>query len=65
MTPEHDAQDRQDTRSVGQSNLDRQYRSIGISAVAAALPYAGDTKNPAHAYKPAVTKDDDRFEEAA
>ena len=27
-------------------NLDRQYRSIGISAVAAALPYSGAAKNP-------------------
>jgi hypothetical protein len=26
-------------------NLDRQYGSIGISAVAAALPYAGTAKN--------------------
>lgn len=29
------------------ANLDRQYRSIGISAVAAALPFVGKTKNPA------------------
>ena len=27
------------------ANLDRQYGSIGISAVAAALPYAGTAKN--------------------
>jgi hypothetical protein len=31
------------------ADLDRQYGSIGISAVAAALPYAGTTKNPHHA----------------
>jgi hypothetical protein len=31
------------------SNLDRQYGNIGISAVAAALPYAGTAKNPAAA----------------
>ena len=31
------------------ANLDRQYRSIGISAVAAALPYRGEGKNPRYA----------------
>jgi hypothetical protein len=31
------------------SNLDRQYGNIGISAVAAALPYAGNAKNSASA----------------
>jgi hypothetical protein len=30
-------------------DLDRQYRKIGISAVAAALRYQGDGKNPAYA----------------
>ncbi len=30
-------------------DLDRQYGTIGISAVAAALRYRGDTKNPAYA----------------
>jgi hypothetical protein len=39
-------------------NLDRQYGSIGISAVAAALPYVGQAINPAHA--PAPEKKDDR-----
>jgi hypothetical protein len=38
------------------ANLDRQYRSIGISAVAAALPYSGAAKNPR--YAPAHAKDD-------
>jgi hypothetical protein len=30
------------------ANLDRQYGRIGISAVAAALPFAGQTKNTHH-----------------
>ena len=30
----------------GQPDLDRQYGSIGISAVAAALPYVGKAQNP-------------------
>ena len=33
-------------------NLDSRYGQIGISAVAAALPYQSDVKNPA--YAPAV-----------
>jgi hypothetical protein len=33
----------------GHADLDRQYGSIGISAVAAALPYVGKAKNPHHA----------------
>lgn len=41
----------QPTRASGGecANLDRQYRSIGISAVAAALPYRGEGKNPRYA----------------
>ena len=35
-----------------ESNLDSRYGQIGISAVAAALPYQSDVKNPA--YAPAV-----------
>ena len=31
------------------ADLDRQYRKIGISAVAAALRYQSDGKNPAYA----------------
>ena len=31
------------------AELDGQYGNIGISAVAAALPYCGKTKNPAYA----------------
>jgi hypothetical protein len=38
------------------SHLEGRYRRIGISAVAAALPYCGDAKNPA--YAPAVPADD-------
>lgn len=30
-------------------DLDRQYGTIGISAVAAALPYSGGARNPAYA----------------
>jgi hypothetical protein len=33
--------------SGDRANLDRQYGCIGISAVAAALPYVSKTKNPA------------------
>ena len=32
-----------------QSNLDRQYGDIGISALVAALHYPSETKNPAYA----------------
>jgi hypothetical protein len=31
------------------ASLDRRYGKIGISAVAAALPYQSDAKNPAYA----------------
>jgi hypothetical protein len=36
-----------ETRKTG--DLDRRYGRIGISAVAAALTYKGDSKNPAYA----------------
>lgn len=39
-------------------NLDRRYGKIGILAVAAALAYRSDTKNPA--YAPVVPRRDDR-----
>jgi|tagenome__1003787_1003787.scaffolds.fasta_scaffold20971627_2 hypothetical protein len=39
------------------SNLDRQYGNIGISAVVAALPYAGNGKNSAYA---STREDDER-----
>ena len=40
-------------------SLDGRYGKIGISAVAAALPYKSDAKNPA--YAPVVPRDDDRL----
>jgi hypothetical protein len=46
-----------------ESNLDGRYGKIGISAVAAALRYKSDAKNPA--YAPSVPKDDDRQEREA
>jgi hypothetical protein len=39
-----------------ESSLDGRYGKIGISAVAAALPYQSDAKNPA--YAPVVSRDD-------
>ena len=45
------------------SNLDRRYGKIGIPAVAAALAYQSDAKNPA--YAPAVPRDDARRAEFA
>ena len=44
-------------------NLHERYGKIGISAVAAALPYQGDAKNPA--YAPVTTRYDQRYAEAA
>jgi hypothetical protein len=44
-------------------NLDRRYGKIGISAVAAALRYQGDAKNPA--YAPVVPRDEKRYEDMA
>jgi len=42
------------TKASGRADLGQQYREIGISAVAAALPYVGTQKN--HAYAPAAPK---------
>ena len=39
-------------------SLDRRYGKIGISAVAAALPYQSDAKNPA--YAPVVPRHDEK-----
>jgi hypothetical protein len=39
-----------------EASLDRCYGKIAISAVAAALPYQSDAKNPA--YAPAVPRED-------
>ena len=44
-------------------NLHERYGKIGISAVAAALPYQGDAKNPA--YAPVTPRYDQRYAEAA
>jgi hypothetical protein len=45
------------------TNLSGRYGAIGISAVAAAMRYAGATKNPA--YAPVATRHDLRFTEFA
>ena len=45
-----------------QVNLDHRYGRIGISAVAAALPYITVAKKPAHA--PVAVRIDSRFIEA-
>jgi hypothetical protein len=42
------------TRAPSRTDLGQQYREIGISAIAAALPYVGAQKN--HAYAPATPK---------
>ena len=43
-------------RQRDDSNLDHRYGKIGIPAVAAALHYQSDAKNPA--YAPVVPRDD-------
>jgi hypothetical protein len=43
-----------ETRTPNRTDLGQQYREIGISAIAAALPYVGTQKN--HAYAPATPK---------
>ena len=45
------------------ANLDRRYGKIGISAVAAALRYQSDAKNPA--YAPVTWRSDERLTEMA
>ena len=45
------------------TELDSRYGEIGISAVAAALHYQSDAKNPA--YAPAEPQRDQRFEDTA
>jgi hypothetical protein len=57
------AESRPEERQREGAGLDRQYGTIGISAVAAALRYQSDGKNPA--YAPAVTHENERFEVAA
>ena len=46
------------------TDLDRRYRRIGISAVAAALPYQSDAKNPAYAPVAAKHRHDQDDEES-
>jgi hypothetical protein len=48
-------------RQRDDSNLDHRYGKIGIPAVAAALRYQSDAKNPA--YAPVVPRDDGRHAE--
>jgi hypothetical protein len=43
-----------ETGTSSRTDLGQQYRAIGISAIAAALPYVGAQKN--HAYAPATPK---------
>jgi hypothetical protein len=43
-----------ETGTPGRTDLGQHYREIGISAIAAALPYVGAQKN--HAYAPATPK---------
>ena len=54
---------RHQSRPEDRINLASCYGKIGISAVAAALRYAGTTKNPA--YAPVVHRIDLRFAERA
>jgi hypothetical protein len=51
------------SETAGNISLDRRYRQIGISAVAAAVRYQGVAKKPA--YAPAPTKWHKLFAEAA
>ena len=48
----NDAAQSGETACRRESSVDSRYRGIGISAVAAALPYRSEVKNPA--YAPAV-----------
>ena len=47
----------------GDADLERRYGKIGISAVAAALPYQSDAKNLA--YAPVTPRENQRLTEAA
>lgn len=53
MSSERDAGDT-GIKASSPADLGQQYREIGISAVAAALPYVGTQKN--HAYAPVAPK---------
>jgi hypothetical protein len=50
-------------KSTEDANLDHRYGKIGISAVAAAVRYKSDAKNPA--YAPVAWRFSDRDNEAA
>jgi hypothetical protein len=63
MTMKNNNQQQDKVRPLAHSSLDRRYGKIGILAVAAALHYSSNTKNPAHA--PAVARIDERFLERA
>jgi hypothetical protein len=67
--PEHSTAEAGPERMQGPSTLDGQYGEIGISAVAAALRYAGAHKNPAYApvapLDHVAPQDDERFVELA
>jgi hypothetical protein len=52
MSTERDA--RSAEKAPSRPDLGEQYREIGISAIAAALPYVGAQKN--HAYAPVTPK---------
>jgi hypothetical protein len=62
MTQKNAAQFNDEARR-DESNLDSRYGEIGISAVAAALPYQSEVKNPA--YAPAVHRLDKWVSEKA
>ena len=53
MSSERDAGS-SETRASSRADLGQHYRKIGISAIAAALPYVGAQKN--QAYAPATPK---------
>ena len=48
MTSSNEAQIHESAQS-GRTDLGQEYRKIGISAIAAALPYVGEQKNKAYA----------------
>jgi hypothetical protein len=58
-------QSKKATASQSRPNIDlkSKYRAIGISAVAAALRYQGEARNPA--YAPVTASPNERFHEAA
>jgi hypothetical protein len=56
-------QETTNTSTDDQTELDRRYGQIGISAVAAAVRYQGIAKNPA--YAPVPTRWQERGDEAA